>query len=67
DWESTLIVPVPEEASSSDVTVDGQPGLLITKDDDSGAVVLWEDDGQLYVVAGTESGDTLLDVASSLD
>lgn len=67
DWQNTLVVPVPEGASSEDVTVDGEPGLLITMDDDSGAVVLWEDDGQLYVVAGSESGDTVLDLASSLD
>lgn len=67
DWESTLIVPIPEGFSSDDVTIDGEPGLLITSDDEKGAVALWEDDGVLYIVGGTESGGTISDVAKSLD
>ncbi|MEZ4569972.1 MAG: hypothetical protein R2849_06530 [Thermomicrobiales bacterium] len=53
DWESTLVIPVPAGASSDDVTINGEPGLLITSDDGKGAVALWEDGGLLYIVGGT--------------
>ena len=66
DWENTLIIPIPEGAESDDVTVNGQPGLLIT-DDDMGALVLWEDNGILHAVAGQVSGDEILDIADSMD
>jgi hypothetical protein len=67
DWESTLIIPVPEGASSDDVTINGEPGLLITSDDGEGSVALWENDGILYIVGGTESGGTISNIANSLD
>jgi hypothetical protein len=67
DWQTTLVIPVPEGHSSDDVTINGQPGLLITSDDGEGAVALWESDGILFIVGGTESGDTISDVANSLD
>ncbi len=67
DWETTLVIPVPDGASSDDVTIDGAPGLLITSDDGEGSVALWENDGILYIVGGTESGDTISNIANSLD
>ncbi len=67
DWQSTLIIPVPGGASSDDVTIKGKPGLLITSDDGKGAVALWENDGILFIVGGTESGDTISSMANSLD
>lgn len=66
DWEHTLIIPVPEGANSRDVTVNGEPGLLI-EDAGNGSVVLWEDDGILHLVAGQVDDEALLDVANSLD
>ena len=65
DWESTLIVPIPENAQSRDVTVNGNAGLLVEMD--LGAVVLWEDGGVLFAVAGQVSGDQALDIADSMD
>lgn len=65
DWENTLIVPIPENADSRDVTVNGNAGLLLEME--QGAVVLWEDDGMLYAVAGQVSGDDVLDIADSMD
>jgi hypothetical protein len=67
DWESTLIIPVPAGASSDDVTINGEPGLLITSDDGKGSVALWEHDGILYIVGGTATGDTISSIANSLD
>lgn len=67
DWQETLIVPVPDGASSEDVTVDGNAGLLVQADDGSGAMVLWEEDDRLIIVGGTESGDVIEEFARSLD
>lgn len=79
NWESTLIVPVPEGAETRNVTIDGQPALLIEAGefdtsnwghefqmDGEASVVMWNDDGVLYIVVGSMSGDQLLDVANSL-
>lgn len=65
DWENTLIIPIPEGATSRDVTVNGEPGLLIESDE--GSVVLWEDGGILYGVGGQVSGSEALSVANSMD
>ena len=79
DWQSTLVIPVPEGAETRDITVDDQPGLLIEAGEFDGSqwgidfefqgdasVAMWNEDGVLYIVAGTMSGDDLLDVANSL-
>jgi hypothetical protein len=66
DWESTLIIPVPEGYSSEDVTIDGEPGLLLAANEGDESVVIFEKSGMLYIVAGTASGDAILDVAKSL-
>jgi hypothetical protein len=65
DWEHTLIIPIPEGATSENVTVDGQPGLLIKSD--QGNAVLWQKDGKLYAVAGQTSADSVLAAAKSLE
>lgn len=67
DWQETLIVPVPEGYSSEDVTVQDEPGLLVTADDGTMAVVLWEQDGLLHIVGGHATGDAVMDVANSLE
>jgi hypothetical protein len=80
NWESTLVIPVPEGAVTSDVSIDGEPGLLLEAGEFDGSdwgiefelegdasVVMWHDDGNLYVVAGSVSGSDLLDVANSLN
>lgn len=65
DWENTLIIPIPEGAESDDVTINGEPGLLI--EHDLGAAVLWEKDGMLYAVIGQVSADAVQDIAESMD
>jgi len=64
DWESTLIVPIPEDATSESVKVDGNPGLLIKAEEGNG--VLWEDGGTLYAVFGQVSADQIMATAKSL-
>jgi hypothetical protein len=67
NWQSTLIVPVPEGYSSDDVTVDGEPGLLLEADQGDESVVLFEKNGMLYIVAGPLPSDVLLELAGSLE
>jgi hypothetical protein len=64
DWEHTLVIPVPENATSRDVTVHGRPGLLIESSE--GSVVFWERGGMLYAVGGNITGPQALDVADSM-
>jgi hypothetical protein len=79
DWQQTLVIPVPEGAEARDVTIGGQAGLLIEAGEFDGnnwgfsfdvdsdvSVVMWNDDGILYIVAGTVSGSDVLNVAGSL-
>jgi hypothetical protein len=64
DWESTLIIPIPEGATSENISINGEPGLLIKHN--LGSAVLWEKDGILYAVIGQVSDDEVRDVADSM-
>jgi len=66
DWQHTLIIPIPQGADSHDVTVHGQPGLVITMPDNGGSAVLWQDNGVLHLVAGQVDDNVVLDIANSL-
>lgn len=70
DWASTLVIPLPAKAATArEVTVDGVTGLLLEDVDGSqnGNALLWERDGILYFLSGTNLRDlSLLDAADSL-
>lgn len=63
DWQHTLIIPVPSDATTSNETVQGSPALLIKSD--QGQVVLWQKDGILHMV-GTNGDASVMSVADSL-
>ncbi len=80
NWESTLVVPVPEGAESRDVSINGESGLLLEASEFDGSdwgmefalegdasVIMWHADGKLYIVAGSVNGDTIQNVADSLE
>ena len=80
NWETTLVVPVPEGAETRDVTVNGEPGLVIDAGSFDGSsfgmdfeldgdvsVVMWSENGTLYFVAGTVNGDEIVSIAESLN
>lgn len=67
NWPSTLIIPVPSGFSSDDVTVSGEPGLLLEADEGDESVVLFAKNGMLYIVTGPLSSDALLELAGSLN
>lgn len=64
NWEETLIIPVPSDATTSQKTINGSEALLI--EHDGGSAVLWQDGGTLYIVAGEVSGDEVMSVAKSM-
>jgi hypothetical protein len=69
DPTSTLPIPVPKGASSRPVKVAGPrggDGLLVGDDTGVGAAVIWQQGGELYVVAGTLTQDEVMAVANSL-
>jgi hypothetical protein len=63
DWKTTLPVPV-IKGTSEQVSVDGVTGALVVEG--PGAVLYWQKNGALYVMAGSVSKQDLLAAAGSL-
>jgi hypothetical protein len=66
DWERTLIIPVPEDATSKNVTVKGNAGLLILDGQGRGSLLLWQQDGMLFAIGGTLGESDIMAVANGL-
>lgn len=76
DWKSTLLVPVPMNASTfRQVTVHGQPGLLITtagaRADDGrrhrdGAILMWSEGDRVFCLQGNLDASDLVQMAESV-
>jgi hypothetical protein len=76
DWTSTLVVPVPANASSfREVTVHGQRGLLVTTSAEptatsnrrrAGAVVMWTEGDRVFALAGNLDSMDLMQMAESV-
>ena len=76
DWRSTLLVPVPTSASSfRSVTVQGNPGLMVTmtregkepgKRREAGSVVMWTKGDRVFALQGTLGESDMVQVAESV-
>ena len=75
DWRSTLIVPLPLNASTfRQVTIHGQPGLLVTSTEKSsdgdhrreGSMALWTENDRVFAVMGNLDPDDALRMAESV-
>jgi len=74
-WQKTLIIPVPDDAKTENVKINGNAGLLIV-DTQGHSLVLWSVESKdsrtkqsvsvLYAVGGNLTGDEALAVAKSL-
>lgn len=64
DWQHTLIIPVPKDATTSQKTIHGAPALLISSE--QGTVVLWQKGGILHGVGGQATPDAVMATAASL-
>jgi hypothetical protein len=65
DWRNTVVVPV-VKGESRDVTVQGQPGLLVKESAGPGQTLLWQKDGVVYTLTGNVSEAEILAAANSL-
>jgi anti-sigma factor RsiW len=66
DWERTLIIPVPEDATSKNVTIKGNAGLLILDGEGRGSLLLWQQDGMLFAVGGTLTEADIMAIANGM-
>ena len=67
DWASTLLLPIPRElAAFSEVIVDGVSGAALAPLDGQGGAVLWQKDGNIYLLTTQGSFDELLALVDSL-
>ena len=70
DWTSTLVVPIPKNASTYEqVAVDGVTGTLIQRpaDDYPQFALIWVKDGIIYAISGLgTNSQQALDMANSL-
>lgn len=67
DPSTTLPIPVPIEfATSSKVSIHGQPGVALGDNTGLGAAVIWEKNGVVYGVAGTVKQSDAVNIANNL-
>jgi hypothetical protein len=73
DWHSTLLVPVPANASSfRRVHIQGQPGLVVTTTESKdgkrreGTMVLWSQNDRVFALSGNVDSIKMLEMAESV-
>ena len=75
DWRSTLLIPVPLNASTfRQVTVPGSQGLMITTSGKNASgdqvrqttIVMWSDGDKVFAASGTLGDQDLLQMAESV-
>jgi hypothetical protein len=71
DWATTLVIPVPNYASSSEVTVDGVQGVLVQQpaswERQTRFSLIWVKDSIVYALNGHGSTEEALSIANSLN
>lgn len=66
DWTNTVLLPVPENvATFNEIIVDGVSGLGLTSLDGENSAILWQKNGNVYVLSGAEI-ENLVDLANSM-
>lgn len=66
NWDKTLIVPVPQDATTKNVSVDGAPGLLILDGQGRGSLLIWQADDVMYAIGGHLTEGEALALAESM-
>jgi hypothetical protein len=76
DWRTTMVVPVPINASTfRQVTVHGQPGLLVTttgrgagenEPHRDGTMVMWTEGDRIFAITGNLYSSDLMEMAESV-
>jgi hypothetical protein len=69
DWTTSLVIPIPRNATTEEVVVDGVTGTLIQNShaSSSGYMLVWVKDGVIYTIAGMDD-DTqkAIDMANAM-
>ena len=66
DLDKTLVIPVPQDATTEQIKIKGNPGILIADGQGRGVVVIWRAGDTLFAAGGNLSRDEILDIASNL-
>jgi hypothetical protein len=66
DWATTLVIPIPSNATSNDITVDGVQGVLV-ESRGSSYMLVWVKDGILYALSGMGDTSPAFQMANSLE
>jgi hypothetical protein len=69
DWASTLVVPLPEDASYAEISVDGVQATLFEdqRNGESHYTIMWMRDGMFYAQAGSGDMNLALEMVNSLE
>jgi hypothetical protein len=69
DWTTTLVIPVPtgKDVTSSDVTVDGVKGTLVSSSAQGQYTIFWIKDNRVYALSGWGDSSEGLDLANNLE
>jgi len=68
DWAGTLLLPIPQEmVTFSEVTVDGVTGAALSPLDGQGGAIMWQKEGNVYLLTTKGSLDELLALADSIE
>jgi hypothetical protein len=66
DWASTLLLPIPSEmVTFHEVAVDGVTGAALAPLDGTGAALLWQKEGKMYMLKGDGGVDELLQIIAA--
>jgi hypothetical protein len=68
DWQTTLVVPIPPNAKSQEVAVDGVKGTLVydSRSTQPQYALIWVKDGILYALSGSVDIDSARLIANSM-
>lgn len=68
DWTSTLLLPLPSDAvTSQEIMVNGVSGMALQDIDSISSAIVWEKDGIIYILQGKKPVSDLQALAASLE
>ncbi|HFE66116.1 MAG TPA: hypothetical protein ENJ93_02540 [Chloroflexi bacterium] len=68
DWASTLLLPIPQNvAAFQEVTIGGSSGIALQSLDGSDNAILWQNDGLIFLLTGSQSVDELATLANGME
>lgn len=68
DWTSTLLLPIPSSmATFQEMTVNGVSGIGLSSLDGRISALVWQENGNLYLLAGSQPPDELVTLANELE